>query len=450
MIKRLLTIGVLITAMALNSQAFSAQFIFTPRTSVQETYTDNLFLTEDNTEDDFITTVSAGFAAQLLGKTSGLDFSFDPNYEFYHNFNEFDAWGLLSNLRAWVNPSRSSNLELRNNFVRTSDPVGRNDQVVVDGGQVGEEGDTTVRRGREPYYRNNANLVYSQQFGREDRFYAGVNYGLLRNDSNFDEDNDFYRLNAGLDYWFTQRLGGEFFGEYTRGEYDQSSGFVGDGSSDFNNYLATLMFRGRMTRHFALFVKYDQVYREFTSGDANNYVVYAPSAGFTYDISDDTFLRLGLGYYYQDIENEKSQESPFLNGEISKTWTYQRGNINLVGLSGLTQNDFGAQNQGFQQFATIRASAGYNFTRRIVGDTNAYYRYSFTPGQSADTGDQDDQTDHRAQFNAGIGFLPTRWMNIRLGYTFNFYNTNDEGEPDYYENRALLTITLQPDRPWRF
>jgi hypothetical protein len=157
-----------------------------------------------------------------------------------------------------------------------------------------------------------------------------------------------------------------------------------------------------------------------------------------------------LGYYFQDIDNEQNQENPFINGEVSKTWNYQRGNINLAGLAGLTQNDFGAQNQGFQQFGTLRASGLYNFTPRIVGDTNAYYRYSFTPGQTADTDDQEDQTDHRAQFNAGIGFLPTRWMNIRLGYTYNFYKTNEDNEPDYHENRALLTITLQPDRPWRF
>ena len=446
--KRALTIGVLITALIANSQAFAAQFLFTPRAFVNETYTDNLFLTDNDTEDDFITTLSAGFAMQLLGRTNGLDFSFDPNYTFYNDFSEFDNWGLLSDLRAWVSPSKFSNLELRNNFIRTTDPIGRGDRVVVEGGRAGEEGDNTLRRGREPYYRNRARLDYSQQFGREDRVYAGFRYGFLRNDSDQVEDNDFYRLNAGLDYWFTYRFGGEFFGEYTRGEFDQPSGFVGEGASDFDNYVGIFRFRGRMSRHFSLFFQYDQAYRDFTSGSANNYIVYAPSAGFYYDISDDTFLRLGLGYYYQDIDNEKNQENPFLNGEISKTWNYQRGFIDLAGLAGLSQNDFGAQNLGFQQFATIRSSARYDFTRRIVGDTSAWFRYSLTPGETEDIGDEDDRREGRAQFNAGIEFLATRWMNIRLGYTFNYFNSN--ADQDYFENRALLTITLQPDRPWRF
>jgi hypothetical protein len=439
----------LITVFLITIDAFSAQFIFTPRASVSETYTDNLNLTEDDKDDDFITDVSAGFSAQLLGRTSGLDLSFDPSYVFYQEFTENDTWRLPANLRAWIEPSRASRFEFTDIFLRTEDPVTQ-DQVTVGDGGVEETGDTTARRTREPYWRNTARLNYTQQLGEEDRFYAGASYGLLRNDSDFEEDNDNYRLNAGLNYWFTYRFGGEFFGEYTRGEFDQDSKFVGDPSSDFDNYLGTLRFLGRMTRHFALFFQYAQAVRDFTSGDENNYVVYAPSAGFEYDIDEDTFLRLGLGYYFQDIDNEQNQENPFINGEVSKTWNYQRGNINLAGLAGLTQNDFGAQNQGFQQFGTLRASGLYNFTPRIVGDTNAYYRYSFTPGQTTDTDDQDDQTDHRAQFNAGIGFVPTRWMNIRLGYTFNYYTTNTNNEPDYHENRALLTITLQPDRPWRF
>lgn len=210
-------IVILLTAFFIPRIAFAAQFLFTPRASASETYTDNLFLTEDNQDDDFITNVSAGFTAQLLGRTSGLDLTFDPGYAFYQDFTENDTWRLPANLRAWIQPSRATLFEFTDQFIRTEDPVSQ-DQVVVQDGRVEETGDTTVRREREPYWSNNARLNYSHQFGQEDRFFAGFNYGILRNDSDFEEDNDNYRLNAGLDYWFTQRFGGEFFGEYTRGE----------------------------------------------------------------------------------------------------------------------------------------------------------------------------------------------------------------------------------------
>ena len=439
----------LLTVLFIHPIAFAAQLLFTPRASVTETYTDNLFLTENDEKDDFITRVSAGFLAQLLGKTSGLELSFDPNYEFYQENSEFDEWGLTSNLRAYTSPSKTSNLSLTDNFIRTTDPVSR-DLLTAEDGQVEETGDTTERSGRQWYYRNTASLNYSYRFGREDQTYAGFVYGLLRNDDKQNEDNDNYRPFAGLDYWFTQRFGSQLYAEYTRGEYDQRSGFTGRPSSDFDNYLGRMRFNGRMTQHFALYTQYVQICRDFTSGTENNYLVYAPSAGFRYDITQDAYLSLGLGYYWQVIDDEPDQENPFINGTVSKTWNYPRGSINLTGLAGLTQNDFGAQNQGFQQFGTVQASARYDFARRLAADTNAYYRYAYTPGGSTETGNEEDQTDNRAQFNTGIEFLATRWMNIRLGYTFNYYNTDAENEDDYSENRVLLTITLQPDQPWRF
>jgi hypothetical protein len=39
-------------------------------------------------------------------------------------------------------------------------------------------------------------------------------------------------------------------------------------------------------------------------------------------------------------------------------------------------------------------------------------------------------------------------MSIRLGYTFNKVDS-DDNEDDYDEHRGLLTITLSPDQPFR-
>lgn len=429
--------------------AFSAQFNFTPRTSAEVEYTDNVFLTKNNTEYDIITKLSAGFTAELLGKSSGLQLSFDPAYVFYKDFTKNDGWRLPANLRAWTNLTRATRLEFSNYFIRTEDPVAQ-DRITAEGGRVEETGDTTVRRGREPYYRNRARVNISHQLGKKDQIYAGFLYGLLRNDDDQVEDNDEYRAFAGLDYWFTQKFGSEFFGEYTRGEFSRRSDSVDESTSDFDNWLGTLRFLRRMTGNFSLFFQYDQAYRDFDSDAESDYLVYAPSAGFTYTWPEDMYLRLGLGYYYQEFKDDKDEQNPFLNGEISKTWNFQRGSINLTGLSGLTQNDFGAQNIGFQQFASIQGKANYDFTRQIVGDIGAYYRYAHTPSQERDGRNVDEFDTNQFQISAGIGYAPTLWMSIRLRYEFNKYGSSGGGSSDYTENRGLLTITLQPDKPWRF
>ena len=128
MIFRALCIALLMTIFFNIPMAFSAQFRFTPRASVRGVYTDNVFLTKDNTEDDFITRVSAGFTAELLGKTSGLSLSFDPGYVFYQEFTEKNTWRLPANLRAWTELSRATHLEYSNNFLRTEDPCNSSPQ----------------------------------------------------------------------------------------------------------------------------------------------------------------------------------------------------------------------------------------------------------------------------------------------------------------------------------
>jgi uncharacterized protein (PEP-CTERM system associated) len=61
----------LIAAFFHNPTAFSAQFNFTPRATATSEYTDNVNLTKDDKQDDFIIVFGAGFTASLLGKTSG-------------------------------------------------------------------------------------------------------------------------------------------------------------------------------------------------------------------------------------------------------------------------------------------------------------------------------------------------------------------------------------------
>ena len=171
MIFRTISLVLLIAALSHNPMAFSAQFNFTPRSSVEVEYTDNVFLDDNNTEDDFITILSAGFTAELLGRTNGLSVSFDPGYVFYQDFTENDGWRLPATLRAWTNLTRATLLEFNDDFIRTDDPLSR-DRITAEGGRVEETGDTTARISRESYYRNNARVNISHQFGREDRVYT--------------------------------------------------------------------------------------------------------------------------------------------------------------------------------------------------------------------------------------------------------------------------------------
>jgi hypothetical protein len=441
---KVLLIVVLLATFSTTAIAF--QFTFTPRTSASGEYNDNIFLTEDNEEDDYITTVSVGFTAALMGRTSGIEISYDPAYEFYDEFDEFDGWIHNAVLNAWSDLTQRTRLEVINRFLFTRDPLGDEDYIVD--GDVIIPGDTTLRRTREEYYTNTAIARINHQFGEDDLVYAQFLYGILRNDALDVEDNDRYEPSIGLNYWFGPKFGIETMGAYTRGEYDRDSDFIGTPTDDFDNWFGSVRVIGRTTPHFSLFGQYDHTYRDVEGDFDNDYTVYAPSAGFLYMIEEDLSLRLGVGYFFQDIDNEDDEEGYFINAEINKTWNFRRGAIGLVGESGLEQNDFGAETLGLERFGSITASANYSFTRNFLGNISGYYRYSDIINDD-DIGDAEEE--NRYRFGAGLEYLPFTWMTWGLDYEFNKLDQKGGGfDDDYEENRVMFTVTLQPDQPWMF
>jgi hypothetical protein len=442
----ILTISLLIT-----TKAFSLQYTFQPRVSTSEEYTSNVFLSEDNEKDDYITTVSAGFTAAALGKTGELEISYDPAYSFYKDTDENNGWSHDAKLNGYTQLTKRTRFEIHDRFLRTQDPLRDEDFLELQDGSVEQEGDATVRKNRETYYRNTANARLSNQFGKEDSIYAGFTYGLLRNNDPTVEDNDYYSPNAGLNYWFGPKFGIETGANYTKAKFDQDNGFIGTPTADFDNYAGSIKFIGRTGTRFSIFAQHNQIYRDYESNNFNNldYMVYAPSAGFTYVVKKGLNLRLGGGYFYQDVDGGDSNQGFFGNSQIDKIWASQRGSISLSALTGLDQNDFGAQNIGLERYAAVQGSALYKLTQTISWDLNGSYRYSDAVG-NADRGANDDSGKNVQRYRVGSGFTiePLKWMAIRLDYTFNKLNS-DNNFDDYDEHRGLIKITLTPSQPYR-
>ena len=445
---KIIYLSVILFMFLIASAAFSMQYTFQPRVSTSEEYTSNVFLSEDNEEDDWITSVSAGFTARAIGKTGELEVSYDPAYKFYRDFNENDGWTHNARLHGYSNLTQRTRFDISDRFLWTQDPLEEEDILALREGQVVQEGDTTVRQGRRTYYRNTASTRISHQFGQRDRVYAGFLYSFLRNRDPQEEDNDRYQPEVGLNYWFGPRFGIESNAAYTKGNFDQDEDFVGQGSSDFDNWAGTLRAVTNISTRFSIFAQHNQIFRDFESNNAddNDYLVYAPSAGITYVVEEGLNLRLGGGYFYQRVAGSDDNQGPFANSQIDKTWTYKRGTIMLAALTGLDQNDFGSENIGLERYVAAQGSANYQFTRLLGGYVNGFYRYS----DAVESTDQNaGEKVHRYRAGAGFVLEPLRWMEIRLGYTFNKLNSDDKAD-EYIEHRGLLKVTLTPSQPLRY
>lgn len=424
----------IIVSVFVSNIALAAQVNFTPRTSVRETYTDNVNLTEKDTEDDYITNVSVGGVLSVLGKTGGMNLSFDPSYVWYADNTKDDTWRLPATLNIWNEFSRRTRLTIFDRFVRTEDPEGDDPVIRDEDGEILSPGDTSTRRGRDPYYTNYATARIDHQFGTDDTFYAQFLYSLRREDDrDARNENDRYAPSVGLIYWFGPKWGTTLNAVYTKAKFDNSP--------DYDDIAGIFQLQRRFSRTFQLFGRYGYANRD-NDGDVPDYQVHAPSVGFNYDVAKDSRISLGLGYYYQDFKDSdiEDEEAAFLNGEIYKLWNYQRWNARLLGNMGLDRNDFGEERLGFEWFAAIGGNARYSFTRNFYGTVNASYRYSDVINQ--------DREDNRYRVGAGLGWAPTRWMDLSLEYSFRALDST--GTSDYDENRVWLNLTLQPDQPWRF
>ena len=421
------------------NSALAAQLFFTPRATVTQEYNDNIDLDRKDKKDDFITTVTVGGTLEWLGQLSGLRLAYDPGFSFYADNDEYDGWRHQLVGSAWHNFSRQTRLDLSNYFLYTKDPLA-DDDVENDRGDIIVRGNDRQRE-RDTYFRNVATSRLSHQFGVENSTFAQFRYGILKYDDPTEEDSQEFSPSAGVTYWFSTWTGMELEGIYTRGLYDESD------SSDFNNYMARMRLNQRFSQRYGVFGEYKHIYRDFDDsviggGTDQDYMVYAPSVGVFYQFDPTLTASLGVGWFYQQIENDKDEQGPFLSADINKLWDFQRWNIRTRATSGIDSQDFSGDNQGFERYAQGEVIGRYNFTRDLFGDGSLRYRYSDYLNS------EDDQVDHRYTADVGLGYSLTRWMTLRLAYQYNQLDAINSTD-DYEQHRVYATITLQPDQPWK-
>ncbi len=422
-------------------------------------YTDNIFRSEENEESDFITTVSFGVDAQYTERTGGVEISYHPSYSIYGQFDENNTLRHDASLHAWKYIAENTQIIFDNVFLLTEDPLSEDELIRDDEIIIGR--DDTARTSRNEYYSNSTIAEFIHTWDIENQFRTRFRYRFLENDDPEVEDNEEYRPEIDLVYWFSLFYGIHVNGAYTRGVYKEDSEFIGIPTDDFDNWFGSLIFSRRYSRHFFLFLQYDHIYRNYDGDTDDDYEVYMPSIGFEWQIERDLHLRMGGGgYFFQYVDEGEDEEGWSLNAIIDKTWNFRRGSMVLRGNTGIDQNDFGAQNLGLGQFVSVRLDADYDFSRKFSGNLSADFRYSDVISDEEDriddeviSDDENIEDETRYALEAGLTYLPYSWMTLNLNYRYIHYDINSDNEledKNISENRILFGIELASDVPCRF
>ena len=446
--------------------AFSRHRItLSPTLTLSTSYTDNVFLEDEDQESSWITVVSPGVTLQAEGKTSGATLSYAPGFPSFEN-DEADSISIVrhnASFHGYKQVTKRLNLQISDTFTRTDDPFSVNATRVGPGPNI----EFLDRAGREPYYTNNINvglvyqadkhdnlsLNYTNQirrqrephdvhsfssafthvFGRRDVW--GLYYDFREFNSRNAESEDSQSQNPAFDlsYWFTDHFGMDAGVSYTRGD------FSGETSSH-HDLAGNLRLIRNFTKHLDGYLRYNHTSFNAEDGDEDDYQVYDPGLGVYYAWSEDTFLDLSVGYFYQDNEIGDDQSGISVSGSAVKKWDFKRGAISATGGAGYDQDYFGAENLGFTIYRFVALNGFYNFTKRFNGSVSAGYRRDSYVNQDPE------RIDETYDLGCGLTYIVRPWLHVRLSEHYRFLDSDDEDQ-NFDENRVTLSISFLP-RPW--
>lgn len=406
------------------------KIVLTPSLSIDTEYTHNVDLSEDDRESDYVIVTTPGLDFEVSKKSRGVIISYEPGYSQYFRKTEYNTFRHSANLSAWTDISRRTKLNFHDSFSRSEEPI--------------TETDTTIRRGREPYYTNSARLNLTHQLGKSDSISLGYVFSILENKDPDIEDNVKHNPSIGFSHTFNPYMSMNTQISYIRGEFDGDDDVDNDIEDDFDQWNGSLQLTRKFTKYLDGFVQYSHTHMDFEGdsedpeGENEDYQIYDPSIGINYTIAEGTFLSLSVGYFYRDRKYSSDNSGLTVNGDIGKTWALKRGSVNITGASGYDESYFGAENLGFNLYKQVRSAANYRFTRTLSGDIYASYRIT----------DYKDVEDDREDKNttAGLGLTYTsriRWLPFSIGISYEYISVDStQSENDYEDNRVQFNISM--------
>jgi len=394
------------------------------RISVGSMYTDNVDLTPDNEEYDFVTTVSPAIDLNMTEPFSSFSVFYSPTYASYLRFPEYNTLRHNASIDASRQITRMTRLEFSNSYLYTEDPLAREDEP---------DADTTVRQGREPYTMNTTALGIINQFGPEDSVTLEYEYYFLHNSDSTIEDNDHHHPSITMNYWpIPNQFGSETELSYTKRNYDESE--------NYNDIRGRLRLIRRIGPHFEVYAEYSQEQTDYES-DGEDYKVFSPLVGFVWDEYVNYSLSASFGYFFRKNDYSGTDSGPL--GTINGHYAWEHGTaLSITGSVGYDRASGGAENLGFNPYYDVEGTAEYPVTQRLNSNLFVGYRWNIYIDEDPDR----DDTIWRA--GAGLTYQVSPWMIVDMNYFFRKLNSNINTE-EYVENRAEIVVTLTPRQPLR-
>lgn len=432
---------VIIVVLSVCPKPYAAPLNFIPEFTLSSEYTDNLDLTydEDLKVDDTIITAGLSFNFDILGQTAGFDLTLSPSYNMLVDNDQLNYWRYFVDLRTYKDFTRNTRIELSSTYLETEDPRDSTIEALGEGETDPAINVDRTRRTRNRFLRNINVLRLSHQFGVVSNVYLALGYNIWKDiDITVGGDVDDYnelRPEFGVEYWFERQWGFAIDASMADRNYDDRN--------DRKEYIGTFRITKNANRHLSFYLQYEHTILDFQDDTlGEDYEIIAPSLGLEYQFRENTFFRLGAGYYIQDFNISEDDDQSFIEAEINQEWVLRTTSIGLIINSGYDIEDTGSEDLGLNVFYAGRLEAIYEFSPRFSWDAFGSYRYDDYPNAAVS------RIDRTQNAGTGISYQVVRWMELRLSYEFEDVSSDLPTE-EFTENRVAFTIRMVPHSPYR-
>lgn len=408
------------------SSVYGADFLSQvhPSIGVQEEYTDNLQLTNENKISDFITTVQPGLKYSNMDATSGIDLDALLGCVFYDKNPNLNYISSNDHLKAQYLTTEHFNFYLQDSFIRSNDP--REQEYFTTA--ANNEYMLAIQTQRAVYWRNVVEPKIEYQFGDENS--VGITYrnNVYQTESSGSENSIENYVQPYISYWLNKQNG--IYLEYG---YDNG---VFESSPDLNGQRVDARYINRFMPRASAFVEYIFSDRSFSSPELD-YDINEGDVGLTYTFTSTLKGSAQVGYYRMTPTTGSGQDGITFKGDLSSTDKQTTYSIGIQG--GYIEDYFTSENLGFQKYYRATGSITHFLDRRLsIGLWGSIER---DPGSNSVSVPSQRLTILGA--GANLSYQPLKWLKISLDYNYSQRNSNYyyEMTNEYIENKCMLTVT---------
>lgn len=424
-----------------------------PTLTITEEYNDNYFRTDSDTFEEWTTSYELGFTVGFLTKKNQVYLEYNPEYKDYKNQDDRDGLEHNASLYGTFKPTKHTTIKADLAYDGN------------DGNNVGDSWEHSAGASVESQLSKTVNGFlshdYSNAFEQQVRtgdykehethttqarikkaFGAQNSMGLTLNykaDNYKNSDADEFKSfepKGFIKYWFTRLDGVETNAEFKKKEFENSS------DNDYETIAGDVRYIRKISRTLDGYVKYRQYLSERTDGD---HVVYHPSVGIDWDITEDSGISLGVGILFHEWDNENDDsEDPFIDLDAYKVFNFSRkGSLTITGSSKYEESDEEAASLGYNINYRLGFFMDYMLTKQL--SSNIFGSYEIRDFQEQDV----DRRDDTAEIGGGLTWSPLKWLQLGANASHTNFNSDNSQREDYKENIIRVFVRFIPETPIR-